>query len=171
MSERAYRLGWVALAALIALALTMLALPGPTLTAREAPVPAGPEPPRLEWQVRDASAPYPAIVLPSASAPWFGYAGAALYLSWQPGDAAALIYLPPAGCPDPARACESTCPPTGPGCYTAWVSYRRVSLDPAQDETVLLLPNDLPFAEGWPGDPVALVPDPTRDGVLRWVVP
>ena len=167
---RMIRLQWLTLALLAVMAALICLLP--------APVPAAPRPAvtargtaTLEWQVRDASAPYPAIVLSTSSAPWFGYAGAALYLSWQPGDAPALIYLPPLGCSDPARACESTCPPTGPGCYTAWVSYRRVSLDPAQDETVLVLPNDLPFAEGWPGDPVALVPDPTREGVLRWELP
>jgi hypothetical protein len=168
---RMIRLQWLTLALLAVMAALICLLPAPVPASAGTRPAAGPEPPRLEWQVRDASAPYPAIVLPSASAPWFGYAGAPLYLSWQPGDAAALLYLPPAGCPDPQRACESTCPPTGPGCYTAWVSYRRVSLDPAQDQTILLLPNNLPFAEGWPGDPVALVPDPTRDGVLRWELP
>jgi hypothetical protein len=163
------RLQWLTAGLLAALIAVVGTLPTPVPAApRPAPARA---PATLEWQVRDATAPYPAIVLPTSSAPFFGYAGAALYLSWQPGDAAVRIYLPPAGCPDPAQACESVCPPTGAGCFTAWVSYRRVSLDPAQDETVLLLPNTLPFNAGWPGDPVALQPDPTRDQVWDWVVP
>jgi hypothetical protein len=163
------RLQWLTLVLLAALIAVVGTLPTP-VPAAPRPAPAR-GPATLEWQITDSTAPYPAIVLPASSAPFFGYAGAPLYLSWQPGDAAALLYLPPAGCPDPALACESVCPPGGPGCYTAWVAYRRVSLDPAHDQTVLRLPNNLPFPTGWPGDPVALTPDPTRDQVYLWPVP
>jgi hypothetical protein len=165
------RLQWLTLALLAGMAALICLLPAPV------PASAGTRPAAargtatLEWQVRDASAPYPAIVLPSASAPWFGYAGAAVYFTWQPGDAAAVLYLPPPGCPDPQKPCASVCPPGGAGCFTAWVQYRRVDPSGVGDVTVLLLPNNLPFGEGWPGDPVSFVADPDGGGTLRWILP
>jgi hypothetical protein len=124
---------------------------------------------RLEWQINDSSAPYPAIVAPTAALPWFGYAGYPVYVGWQPGDPAARIYLPPAGCPDPNKPCASICPPSGPGCFTAWVTYRLISGEHSDDQVVLRLPNTLPFFAGWPGDAVTLAA--SRDGGLWWVLP
>ena len=120
----------------------------------------------VEWSIQDATAPYPQLVVPEGVA-WFGYAGNPLYMQRTGSGAEVVIYLPPAGCPDPALNCESVCPYGG--CETGWVSYRWPTALQADAVTVIHLPNTLPWYSGDPGAPVRLMPG--KDGTLIWTLP
>src|SRR5690349_21403685 len=60
----------------------------------------------IEWEIRDATAPYPNLVVPLDAGVWFGYAGANLYLSWTEGDTSVTLYTPPPECQtQPQKQC------------------------------------------------------------------
>ena len=85
----------------------------------------------LEWEIRDATAPYPNLVVPLDAGVWFGYAGANLYGSWTEGDRAGTLYLPPPECQiSPQKQCGSIFPHGG--CFTAVVTYRWPDFDPVR---------------------------------------
>lgn len=133
---------------------------------------AAPDAGGIEYQFSDDGPPHTAAVFKESSSPWFGYAGARVALAWFPGDAEAVIYLPPPACqwtPAPWQPtdCTSVCPPQF-SCYPALSTYRHPDADPAHHQVVLVL-GEMPFAVGGPGTPVPLrVPG---DGTARWRLP
>lgn len=120
----------------------------------------------VEWQFTDDGPPHPAAVLKDGAAPWFGYAGARVYLSWQAGDPEAVVHLPPVGClVRPLRNCASVCP-VPLSCFVGVSTYRHSS---ATERWVVLVLTTVPFNVGQPGDPVTFR-DP-GDGTVRWRLP